>query len=113
MWQHGTQRGLANALIEIRQDLIRDAAGQAAWARPTSPHCDENSARHYRPKPAFNSRDEGCGDAGQLLLAPAALQWRSGDDQDRQEASRPSWKQRPSAAWSSICASATTCRTST
>ena len=33
LWQHGTCRGLANALIEIRQDLIRDAAGQAAWAR--------------------------------------------------------------------------------
>lgn len=32
MWQHGTQRGLPHALIEIRQDLIADAAGQAAWA---------------------------------------------------------------------------------
>src|SRR6476660_4781548 len=32
LWQHATQRGLVNALIEIRQDLIRDAAGQAAWA---------------------------------------------------------------------------------
>jgi predicted N-formylglutamate amidohydrolase len=32
LWQHGTQRGLANAIIEIRQDLIRDEAGQAAWA---------------------------------------------------------------------------------
>jgi predicted N-formylglutamate amidohydrolase len=32
LWQHATRRGLANALIEIRQDLIRDAAGQAAWA---------------------------------------------------------------------------------
>jgi predicted N-formylglutamate amidohydrolase len=32
MWQHGSQRGLASALIEVRQDLIRDAAGQAAWA---------------------------------------------------------------------------------
>jgi predicted N-formylglutamate amidohydrolase len=31
LWQHGAQRGLANAIIEIRQDLIRDAAGQAAW----------------------------------------------------------------------------------
>jgi hypothetical protein len=31
LWQHGCQRGLANAIIEIRQDLIRDAAGQAAW----------------------------------------------------------------------------------
>jgi predicted N-formylglutamate amidohydrolase len=32
LWQHGTQRGLPNAILEIRQDLIRDAAGQAAWA---------------------------------------------------------------------------------
>lgn len=32
MWQHGTQRGLAHAIIEIRQDLIRDPVGQAAWA---------------------------------------------------------------------------------
>ncbi len=31
MWQHGTQRGLAHAIIEIRQDLIRDAAGERAW----------------------------------------------------------------------------------
>jgi predicted N-formylglutamate amidohydrolase len=33
LWQHGAQRGLANAIIEIRQDLIRDAAGQAAWGK--------------------------------------------------------------------------------
>ena len=32
MWQHGTQRGLPHAIIEVRQDLIRDAAGQADWA---------------------------------------------------------------------------------
>ena len=32
MWQHGTMRGLAHAIVEIRQDLIRDEAGQAAWA---------------------------------------------------------------------------------
>jgi predicted N-formylglutamate amidohydrolase len=32
MWRHGTQRGLAHAIVEIRQDLIRDAAGQAEWA---------------------------------------------------------------------------------
>ena len=32
LWQHGAQRGLANAIIEVRQDLIRDAAGQAAWS---------------------------------------------------------------------------------
>lgn len=32
LWQHGTQRGLAHAIIEIRQDLIRDGKGQTAWA---------------------------------------------------------------------------------
>lgn len=32
MWQHGTQRGLPHALIEVRQDLIRDEKGQAEWA---------------------------------------------------------------------------------
>jgi len=31
-WQHGVKRGLPWAIIEIRQDLIRDAAGQARWA---------------------------------------------------------------------------------
>ena len=33
LWRHGAQRGLASAIVEFRQDLIRDAAGQAAWAR--------------------------------------------------------------------------------
>jgi predicted N-formylglutamate amidohydrolase len=32
LWQHGTRRGLAHALLEIRQDLIGDHAGQDAWA---------------------------------------------------------------------------------
>lgn len=32
LWQHGTRRGLAHALVEIRQDLIGDEAGQLAWA---------------------------------------------------------------------------------
>jgi predicted N-formylglutamate amidohydrolase len=31
--KHSTMRGLANALIEIRQDLIRDDDGQAEWGR--------------------------------------------------------------------------------
>jgi predicted N-formylglutamate amidohydrolase len=33
LWQHATCRGLINALIEIRQDLVRSAAGQEAWAQ--------------------------------------------------------------------------------
>ncbi len=32
MWRHGTRRGLPHVLIEIRNDLIADPAGQAAWA---------------------------------------------------------------------------------
>ncbi len=35
MYQHGTERGLAHAIIEYRQDLVRDAGGQAAWAERT------------------------------------------------------------------------------
>ncbi|MDX2203001.1 MAG: N-formylglutamate amidohydrolase [Hyphomicrobiaceae bacterium] len=31
LWQHGTQRSLANAIIEVRQDLIRTREGQRAW----------------------------------------------------------------------------------
>ena len=32
MYRHGTSRGLAHGLLEIRQDLIRDVDGQQAWA---------------------------------------------------------------------------------
>ncbi len=35
LWQHGTERGLAHAIIEYRQDLVRDAAGQRRWAELT------------------------------------------------------------------------------
>lgn len=31
MWQHGTMRGLAHAIVEVRQDLIRDDRGQRTW----------------------------------------------------------------------------------
>jgi len=32
MWQHGTQRGLAHAIVEVRQDLLATEEGQHAWA---------------------------------------------------------------------------------
>ena len=32
LWRHGTGRGLVHALVEIRQDLIREERGQQAWA---------------------------------------------------------------------------------
>lgn len=31
LWQHGTQRSLAHAIIEVRQDLIKTEDGQKAW----------------------------------------------------------------------------------
>ena len=33
LWQHASARGLPNAIIEVRQDLIREATGQDAWGR--------------------------------------------------------------------------------
>lgn len=35
LWQHASSRGLPHALIEYRQDLVRDEAGQQAWAART------------------------------------------------------------------------------
>lgn len=32
LYRHGTMRGLAHALIEIRQDLVREPEGQTQWA---------------------------------------------------------------------------------
>lgn len=36
MYHHGTMRGLPHMLVEIRQDLVGDAAGEAAWAERLS-----------------------------------------------------------------------------
>lgn len=33
MWCHGTARGLAHAIVEVRQDLIAEEEGQRAWAQ--------------------------------------------------------------------------------
>jgi predicted N-formylglutamate amidohydrolase len=84
LWQHGTQRRLANAIIEIRQDLIGDAAGQTHWARRLV-RIVGKILRDSPGKPALNS-------LGMAALAPSRppqpstghLERRSGDDQDRQ-----------------------------
>ena len=31
LWQHGTRRGLAHVIVEIRQDLITAGSEQEAW----------------------------------------------------------------------------------
>lgn len=44
MYRHGTMRGIAHALIEVRQDLIADEDGVAAWAARLSTALNEVSA---------------------------------------------------------------------
>lgn len=41
MYRHGTQRGLAHALIELRQDLIADDAGVGDWVDRLAPILDQ------------------------------------------------------------------------
>ena len=84
LWQHGTQRGLANAIIEIRQDLIRDAAGQSAWAHRLA-RIVAKILRDTAAKPAFNRPKTTEAPPGNPSATGAgALARRSGDDQDRQ-----------------------------
>lgn len=37
MWQHGTRRGIAHVLIEVRNDLIATGEGQDEWADRLAP----------------------------------------------------------------------------
>jgi predicted N-formylglutamate amidohydrolase len=61
MWQHATRRGLVHALVEVRQDLIRDARGQADWGERfvaildsmrDNPHLTLGEVGSGRPRPA-------------------------------------------------------------
>ena len=45
MWTHGTRRGLPHALIEVRNDLISDRAGEEAWADRLAEAAGEALAR--------------------------------------------------------------------
>ncbi len=62
LWQHATERGLANALIEVRQDLIRDEAGQSAWAARIGRITREILRDTLKPQP--ESLSSRAGDAG-------------------------------------------------
>jgi predicted N-formylglutamate amidohydrolase len=52
LYKHGTERGLAHALIEIRQDLIADEEGVAGWVarlvRVVSKLASRSDLRHIR-----------------------------------------------------------------
>lgn len=41
MWRHGLRRGLPHVLVEYRQDLIGEAAGERLWAERLAPHFRE------------------------------------------------------------------------
>jgi predicted N-formylglutamate amidohydrolase len=84
LWHHGRQRGLANAIIEIRQDLIRDASGQAAWARRLN-HIVAKILRDTLAKPDLNSVEATAPPGHPSAIGAGPLGWRSGDDQDRQK----------------------------
>ncbi len=46
MYRHGTRRGLAHAILEVRQDLIADAEGVAGWVERLAPILAEVMGRH-------------------------------------------------------------------
>lgn len=45
MYRHGTRRGLAHAILEVRQDLVGDDPGVAAWADRLEPILREAMGR--------------------------------------------------------------------
>ena len=63
LWQHGRQRGLANAIIEYRQDLVRDEAGQQRFADLTArilrpilaAHTPGATAMNAKPQPSIDA----------------------------------------------------------
>lgn len=65
MHRHGTKRGFAHALIEIRQDLIADTSGAEAWADRLAGILDSlagrpglNEIRHYGSSNDWHNRDD-------------------------------------------------------
>lgn len=78
LWQHGTERGLANAIVEVRQDLIRDAAGQTAWADRISRIMEKivRDAEQTQPTKASEVRTTN---AGAPLGAPGGINHGDGD----------------------------------
>lgn len=83
LWQHATCRGLANALIEIRQDLIRDAAGQEAWAHRIG-HIVQRVLAHTCALVLSDAATDTVGRAGSATeSASNPKQGNRGHDQDR------------------------------
>jgi predicted N-formylglutamate amidohydrolase len=57
LFKHATSRGLANALIEVRQDLVRDAVGVNLWVERLAPIVEKiNAMPHIHRKEWHGSR---------------------------------------------------------
>jgi len=59
MYRHGTRRGLAHAILEIRQDLIAEEAGRAAWADRLVPILEEARRRADFAEPRLHGSRTG------------------------------------------------------
>ena len=57
MYRHATQRGLSQALLELRQDLVADEAGVLEWADRLEPILrDLSESQECRQVRYFKSR---------------------------------------------------------
>ncbi len=59
MYRHGTRRGLAHAILEVRQDLIDVAEGREAWARRLEPILGEALRREDFAEPRLHGSRTG------------------------------------------------------
>ncbi len=64
MYRHGTRRGLAHAILEVRQDLIADAGGVEAWAERLAPILAEACGRAELSEPRLHGSRTGPVDTG-------------------------------------------------
>jgi predicted N-formylglutamate amidohydrolase len=59
MYRHGTRRGLAHAIVEIRQDLVGDAAGAQGWVDRLVPILEEAMGRRDLTEPRLHGSRTG------------------------------------------------------
>lgn len=59
MYRHGTRRGLAHAIVEIRQDLVGDASGAQGWVDRLAPILEEAMGRGDLSEPRLHGSRTG------------------------------------------------------
>lgn len=77
LFRHGTAKGFSNALIEIRQDLIRDESGISKWVDLLAPIVEKiNQDPHNHEKQFFGTRTGA--DLSDFRLAGHILEKQNG-----------------------------------